>query len=135
MKDKEKKNEIKEEVSNIIENTLQNIKSIADGNTIIGKPIKVNESITIIPLNKINVGYVIGESNISLNKKSSPSLINGSTTGFNVFPLGYILSNKNLVQYVNLDKAYPYKKLVDLVEQTVKILSSKQEKNKKWIKR
>ena len=135
MKNKENKNEIKEEISNIIENTLQNIKSIADGNTIIGKPIMVNESITIIPLNKINVGYVIGESNISLNKKMSPSLINGSTTGFNVFPLGYILINKNLVQYVNLDKADPYKKLVDLVEQTVKILSSKQEKNKKWIKR
>lgn len=114
-----------EELSKVVERTLSSIKEIADGSGIVGKPIKVSSEITIIPLNKISVGYVIGGGNIA-TKKAEDMDLNGTTTGFNISPLGFISIINNNVSFVSINQVYPYKKILDLLDKALDNLNKKE---------
>ena len=123
--EKDKTNLKNEELSKVVEKTLSSIKEIADGSGIVGKPIKVSSEITIIPLNKISVGYVIGGGNIA-TKKAEDMDLNGTTTGFNISPLGFISIINNNVSFVSINQVYPYKKILDLLDKALDNLNKKE---------
>ena len=123
--EKVKTNLKNEELSKVVEKTLSSIKEIADGSGIVGKPIKVSSEITIIPLNKISVGYVIGGGNIA-SKKAEDMDLNGTTTGFNISPLGFISIINNNVSFVSINQVYPYKKILDLLDKALDNLNKKE---------
>ena len=123
--EKDKTNLKNEELSKVVEKTLSSIKEIADGSGIVGKPIKVSSEITIIPLNKISVGYVIGGGNIA-SKKAEDMDLNGTTTGFNISPLGFISIINNNVSFVSINQVYPYKKILDLLDKALDNLNKKE---------
>lgn len=123
--EKVKTNLKNEELSKVVEKTLSSIKEIADGSGIVGKPIKVSSEITIIPLNKISVGYVIGGGNIA-TKKAEDMDLNGTTTGFNISPLGFISIINNNVSFVSINEVYPYKKILDLLDKALDNLNKKE---------
>ena len=123
--EKVKTNLKNEELSKVVEKTLSSIKEIADGSGIVGKPIKVSSEIAIIPLNKISVGYVIGGGNIA-TKKADDMDLNGTTTGFNICPLGFISIINNNVSFVSINQVYPYKKILDLLDKALDNLNKKE---------
>jgi len=126
MENNDKKSTLKNEtLSKVVEQTLDSIKEIADGSGIAGKPIKVSSEITIIPLNKISVGYVIGGGNIN-NKKNDDMDLSGTTTGFNINPLGFISIIENTVSFISINQVYPYKKILDLIDKALDNLSKKE---------
>ena len=119
-------NKIKNEnLSKIINQTLSSIKEISDGSGIIGNPITISKDITIIPLNKISVGYIIGGGNLT-NKKNNDIDIDGTTTGFNISPLGFISVIENTVSFVSINQVYPYKKILDLLDKAIDKISKKE---------
>lgn len=126
MKINDKKIGIKNEMlSKVVEQTLSSIKEIADGSAIVGEPIKVSNEITIIPLNKISVGYVIGGGNID-NTKNSEMDLSGTTTGFNLSPLGFISIINESVSFVSINQVYPYKKILDLLDKAIDNITKKE---------
>ena len=116
-------NKIKNErLSKIINQTLSSIKEISDGSGIVGNPIEISKDITIIPLNKISVGYVIGGGNLT-NKKNNDIEIDGTTTGFNISPLGFISIIEKTISFVSVNQVYPYKKILDLIDKAIDKIS------------
>ena len=63
--------ENKQPLSEVIKETIDKIKSIADTKTVIGDPITLVDGITIIPVSKVSVGAGIGggEYGTKKNKK------------------------------------------------------------------
>ena len=57
-------------ISNLMKNTLENIKSMIDVDTIVGKSIITSDSTMIIPVSKLTFGFISGGSEYPLKNKS-----------------------------------------------------------------
>ncbi len=92
-------------LSDIIETSLSKIKSVADSNTVIGEPIKLSDTVTVLPFSKVSVGFAAGGADY-LGKNNPDSGKNnfagGNGAGVSVTPLGFIIVNGTDVQVVDL---------------------------------
>ena len=80
-------------LSNMIENTLSNIKEMISVNDVVGEPITTAEGVTIIPISKVSVGFGGGGSDFvskNLNKQENP-FGGGVGGGVNVTPVAFII--------------------------------------------
>ncbi len=109
--------EKQENVDEIINSAMKNLKDIIDSNTIIGKTIKIDE-VSLIPVSKVNVGFVAGggESSSKTKQKNLPFL-GGSGAGFSVVPVGVITITKNNVNFLQVDR-------IDAVSELMKTANS-----------
>ena len=82
-----KKQNKKDSLDNIIENTFEHLKDIVDANTVVGNIIDIGNSMFLIPVSKISVGLVSGG---GVMPKSKNNVNAGSGTGFNITPIGFI---------------------------------------------
>ncbi len=93
-------------ISEIMETAIEEIKSMVDADTIVGKPIETSD-ITIIPISKITFGLASG--GVDLNTKNSTSKVfgGGGGAGVSVVPVCF-LAVKNLtgdVKILNVNAA------------------------------
>lgn len=105
-----KKNKNKNTIDSFIQSTLQNIRKLIDANVIVGNPIIVDKS-TIIPINKATVGYITGGGEVT-NKKT-PQFSVGSTSGFNITPIGFIFINDNNATFISTQPCSPNEKILE----------------------
>ena len=92
--------ENKQPMSEVIKETIDKIKSIADTKTVIGDPISLVDGITIIPVSKVSVGAGIGggEYGTKKNKKKENNEVTttdnfggGGGTGITVTPVAFLV--------------------------------------------
>ena len=92
--------ENKQPMSEVIKETIDKIKSIADTKTVIGDPITLVDGITIIPVSKVSVGAGIGggEYGTKKNKKKENNEVlttdnfgGGGGTGITVTPVAFLI--------------------------------------------
>lgn len=92
--------ENKQPMSEVIKETIDKIKSIADTKTVIGDPITLVDGMTIIPVSKVSVGAGIGggEYGAKKNKKKENSEVTttdnfggGGGTGITVTPVAFLV--------------------------------------------
>lgn len=93
-----KKDNNLDSVDKLIDNTFEHIKNIIDANTIIGKTIKLNENVSIIPISKVSVGLITGGGKMPVKRKDLNSL--GSTTGFTLIPIGFLTISGDNINYI-----------------------------------
>lgn len=93
-------------LSDVIRNSLEGIRSIADSSTVIGDPIPTNNGTVIIPVSKVTVGFASGgvdymakTSDKDGNKKpvnpNKPCFGGGGGTGVAVTPLCFLVVKTN----------------------------------------
>ena len=88
-----KKENKKDNIDKIIENTFNHLKDIVDANTVVGNIIDIGNKMYLIPVSKISVGLISG-GGVMPNSKNNINA--GSGTGFNITPIGFItVSNLN----------------------------------------
>ncbi len=102
----------KEKIDSFIQNTLLNIRKLIEANVIVGNPIQAGKS-TIIPINKATVGYITGGGEIT-NKKT-PQFTIGSTSGFNITPIGFIYVDNGNATFISTQPCTPNDKLLDAI--------------------
>ena len=95
-----KKQGNKDSLDKIIENTFSHIKDIVDANTVVGKTIKLNDDIYIIPVSKISVGLISG--GVSIPKAKKDNMNAGSGTGFNIVPIGFITVSSGIFDFIQV---------------------------------
>lgn len=88
-------------IDKIIDNTFDKIKNMVDGNLIVGSTIKLTNSIFIIPISKVSVGLISGGGELPKAKKKSTVSV-GSSTGFNIIPIGFVIVNNGVVDYLSV---------------------------------
>lgn len=132
-------------LNDIIETSLEKIKALADGETVIGTPITTPDGTTVIPVSKISMGFASGgidyqgKKTIESNKQNFGG---GGGTGITVAPVAFlIISSNGNIQLLpisspansgdTIDKVTAFiERSPDILER-IKHIFSKEEKNKK----
>lgn len=110
--------EIKKPVENVLEQTLKNLRSIIDVDCIVGDSI-TNGEIKIIPISKVSVGFVSGGGEYdSKKKKKIPyyPFAGGSGGGCNLTPIGFLVVNKEKVEFIKISHENNFEKVIDIVD-------------------
>lgn len=89
-------------VKELISASMDKIHEMADANTIMGKPVKVDGGVTIIPVSKVSYGFAGGGSD--LPGKTDKELFGGATgAGITVTPLGFLVISGGDVQLMQMN--------------------------------
>lgn len=123
----------------MIEASLNSLKSVAGGDTIIGTPISTATGTTIIPVSKLSLGYVTGGLDYaSKQEKADKNFGGGGGSGVSVSPVCFIVIDKEgKVELLNVGDEKspdPIGDVVGLVERSPELigkLKSAFKRNKK----
>lgn len=89
----------------MIEAALENIKKVADANTVIGTPITLPDGVSVIPFSKVSVGFASGGSDLEAKSETTkgPKFAGGNGAGLAVTPLGFIVVSGGDVRVIDLN--------------------------------
>ena len=86
----------------IIRNTLEQLKEIVDVNTVMGNPIETAAGVTIIPVMKVSAGlatagldYYSKNLPVKLQEKEASNFAGGGGSGITVQPIGFLVVKQN----------------------------------------
>lgn len=108
-------------IENLMQEAITKLKDCIDVNTVIGEPINCLDGTSIIPITKVTVGFVAGGGEYSQNippknaQKSYP-FAGGSTAGFNVTPIGFLVSKDNSTKFVSIDNKNCFEDIMKIVK-------------------
>ncbi len=97
-------------LNQIIDTALSKIRSVADSNTVIGEPIRLNDEVVVLPYSKVSVGFAAGGADYDSKKVPTPekkNFVGGNGAGVSVTPLGFIIVKGTDVQVVDLNNPVP----------------------------
>ncbi len=77
-------------IKDIIANSLSEIRTVVDADTIIGKQIVTAAGTVIIPISKLSVGFVSGGLDLPQKGQSAKNFGGGAGTGVSVSPVGFL---------------------------------------------
>lgn len=118
-------------IEDLIKISIDRVKTLMETNTIVGEPIKVNQNISVIPISKVSVGFVVGGGEYA--DKSNRRVANhfpmagGSGCGMSVTPVGFIVIMPNDVKFVDIENKTMYQTILNLVNKIIAKIETKQE--------
>ena len=117
-------------LQDVIQTSLQNIKTLIDTNTIIGTPINHPSGTVIIPVSKVAMAYATG--GLDYVGKTDPNAKPqnfgaGGGTGITVQPIGMLCVDKNgNVELINIgvkNPTDPMEQLSDIIDRSPEIIA------------
>ncbi len=79
---------------------------MVDVNTSIGKPVVIDEGITVIPISKLTYGFASGGSEFSDKNDNKDNLFGGGTgAGVTVSPIAFIVINDGNVSMLRIESS------------------------------
>jgi sporulation protein YtfJ len=84
-------------LSKLVESALSNLKTMAEADTVIGKPLEVSGGTTVIPVSKITVGFTSGGIDYTSknNPDKAPNFGGGTGTGYTITPIAFLVIDTN----------------------------------------
>ena len=116
-------------LQDVIQTSLQNIKTLIDTNTIIGTPISHPSGTAIIPVSKVAMAYATG--GLDYVGKTDPNAKPqnfgaGGGTGLTLQPIGFLVVNPaGEVEMINVgvkNPSDPIEQIADLIERSPEII-------------
>lgn len=95
-------------INGLMDVTLEKIKQMVDGDTIIGKPILTADGSTILPVSKVSFGFASGGSDFVSSRAPKDLFGGGSGAGVSVQPVAFLViqqGNVKLLQLADGDNA------------------------------
>ncbi|MGN0573008.1 MAG: GerW family sporulation protein [Acutalibacteraceae bacterium] len=88
--------------SGILGTSIEKIKDLVDVSTIIGDPIKISETLQIIPVSKVTYGFASGGSDFP-SKNNQDLFGGGGGAGITISPVAFLVVNNGSVsvKYIN----------------------------------
>lgn len=77
-------------ISNLMDVTLQRLREMADGNTVIGNPIHAADGTIVLPVSKVSYGFASGGSDVG-SKATKDMFGGGSGAGVSVVPVAFLV--------------------------------------------
>lgn len=124
-------------INNMVDTTIEKIKSLVDVNTIIGETIKLDDGTAIIPVSKVSYGFASGGSEFSGKKINNENLFGGgSGAGVTISPVAFLtVSKSGNIKILHVEPVLSTtEKVIDLVPDVVDKIGSmikKSDKNEK----
>ena len=82
--------------SGILGTSIEKIKDLVDVSTIIGDPIKISETLQIIPVSKVTYGFASGGTDFP-SKSNAELFGGGGGAGVTISPVAFLVINKGEV--------------------------------------
>ena len=114
-------------LQDIIQTSLESLRTLVDSNTIIGDAIQTESGTTIIPVSKISMGYASG--GLDYNGKAPTGKQNfggGGGTGLSITPVGFLTVKRDgSVEMVNISPAPAgtIEQVADVIERSPEIFA------------
>ncbi len=92
------------QLGNMMNNTMENIRQMVDVNTIIGEPVVCPDGTVIIPVSKVSYGFASGGSD--LPSKANPNkdyFGGGAGAGVTIQPVAFLVVNNGNVKMLNME--------------------------------
>ncbi|MEG2295312.1 MAG: GerW family sporulation protein [Oscillospiraceae bacterium] len=113
------KNKKNNGIDELLNTSMQNLKSLVDASTIIGEPMHVADGVTIIPVSKVSFGFASGGSDIS-TAKPKDLFGGGSGGGVTIAPIAFLVINNGVVKLMQIDsKANSVDKAINMVPDVI----------------
>ena len=120
-------------LNDIIQTSLDSIRSMVDSNTVIGSPITTANGTLVIPVSKVFVGFASGGVDyLGKNTQNTSHTVNnfggGGGTGLTVSPVAFlVVSPHGDVQLLNVneptsDKSDPVSQIVGLLDRSPELI-------------
>ena len=127
---KQKDNQINNtKIEDLVDASLDKIKSMIDVNCVIGNPITLPDDSTIIPISKVSVGFVSGGGEYSdlgaRRGKPEFPMAGGTGGGFSVSPMGFFVIDKKSFKLIRADKSSAYMGLIKNATEALKKMMEK----------
>lgn len=111
-------------IEGLMNTAMNSIKQMVDVNTIIGDPIESSNNVVVIPVSKVNFGFVAGgsefnqkankEDNKENNEKRMP-FGGGAGAGVSINPIAFIVIEEKGVKLLPIDHTSSIDRLLDYV--------------------
>ncbi len=117
-------------IADLLATTIEKVKELADSETVVGKPIQVSDSITIIPVSKLSLGFASGGSDFP--SKSQKDLFGGGGgAGITVTPKAFLIVENGTVRMLQLARdGESIDRLCNMIPDAVNQISSLLKKDK-----
>ncbi len=89
-------------IKGLMDTTIQKIKDMVDGNTIIGDPITTPEGTVIIPVSKVHLGFASGGSDFGGKNPDKDRFGGGAGAGLTVSPVAFLVLSGGNVRLIQL---------------------------------
>lgn len=111
-------------ISELLGVSMEKVREMADINSIIGDPIKLEDGTTIIPISKVSYGFASGGSD--LPSKSEKKLFGGGAgAGISIKPEGFLVISNGNAKMVNIETGSdPISSLISTVPEAVDKITS-----------
>lgn len=108
---------------NMLNSTITKIREMLDANSVVGEPIVVDDSITLIPISKISVGVVGGGSDyVSKNTNRQENPFGGGVgAGVKATPVAFLIIKDGNVRMVPvaLPASTTAERIIEMVPETL----------------
>lgn len=119
-----------ENIENLMEATINHMRSVVDVDNVIGKPIVSDDLTTVIPISKVTYGFVMGGGEYN---ESSPKVkvteypyASASGGGVTITPLGFLVCGKEK-QFIPVSGKGEVSKWSNLAKLAISALKGKEE--------
>lgn len=114
-------------IQETMETTLREIRNMVDVDTVIGKPMIIDETHTVIPFSKVSFGFLSGGGELNdgvLRKaKENPSdnmnFIGGGASGVSIKPMGFIVSEPGGIKLISSDFDSPLDHIISSIPELI----------------
>ncbi len=120
MENMEKKNPL----NDLMRETMEKVRQMADTNTIVGQPITTPDGVTLIPISKISFGF--GSGGGDYGKTAPKGFGGGSGAGVNIAPVAFLVIKDGTTRV--LPVAVPPVSTMDRIVDMVPDIMDKMEK-------
>jgi len=110
-------------VERVMETAFRKMRNLVDADVIVGTPILTADGASIIPINKVTMGFLTGGgeygSDNSLGLRDAFPFAGGSGAGMTVSPMCFLVSDGTSVKVISTDEKQPADKLLSLIPETI----------------
>ena len=90
--------------SGILATSIEKIKDLVDVSTIIGEPIRISETLQVIPVSKVTYGFASGGTDFP-SKNNQELFGGGGGAGITISPVAFLVVNNGSVTVKYIDAA------------------------------
>lgn len=109
-------------IGNLMEATMESVRSVLKTDTVVGDPITTPDGITLVPVSKISIGFGGGGVEFgSARKDGTQPYGGGNATGVKIEPIGFLVIKDGVVRMVNVTPpaSNTVDRIIDLVPQVI----------------
>lgn len=114
-------------VSDLLGASMSKVREMVDSNTVVGSPITLNETTTMIPVCKVSFGVASGGADLSVKAPAtSGSFGGGAGCGVKITPIAMVILQGERVRVVPVEvpPATPAERVIDLIPELVDKLTA-----------